>query len=155
IGDEMIAAAPLLQAFGHRDPDFAIAAGPGIASHVPENCVVLIALAEELAEGESVLDVEHPLRMLVDVPRLGDDQSHDEAQFVGPMDDMVDILEKGLVRFGGIAVNERRLAEQRSWSIRMTRAESAQDVRLDYGESLADAVLQVFLDFVFVETLKQ
>ena len=108
----MRAAAAVSQALRHRDPDRVVLSGDGVASRIPDDGVVPVTLAEELAERVGVLLVEDLLGSLVDVPRLGRDQAHDQAQLVRPVDDVIDVLEEGLVGPRGVAIDERGLSEE-------------------------------------------
>src|SRR6266852_1256994 len=119
IANQLAASSAFLEALGHCHPDRFVGSRSRVASHKPEYRVVLVALAEELSEGIRVLYIEHPLRMLVDVPRLGDDQPHPKPQLVGPVDDIVYVLEERFVRLGGVAVDERGLSEKRGRPVRM------------------------------------
>src|SRR5262245_60302616 len=100
IGDQMAPPASLLQTPGHRYPDLFIAAWSRVAAHIPEHCIVLITLSKEPAEDVRIVGVEHPLRMGIDMPGLGDDQPHHKPQFVGPIYDIIHILEEDLIRPG-------------------------------------------------------
>ncbi len=76
IGNELTASTPLLEALDHCHPNLAVFSRRRIAADIPDDGVVLVALAEEFAKCIGILGVEHPLRMFIDVPRFGDDQTH-------------------------------------------------------------------------------
>ena len=137
VANELAAAAAVLQSLRHRHPDRLVFSRRRVAARKPHDGVVLVALAQELAEDVGVLLIEHFFRMVIDVPRLGGDQAHHQAQFVGAVDHVVHVLEELLVGPARVAVDERGRAEQRAVPVRVMLAQPAEDVRLDDGEPLA------------------
>src|SRR5262249_7036075 len=65
------------------------------------------------------------------------------------------IAEKVLVQTGGIAVDERRHADEGNRPVGMLRVQPPKNIRLDDGEPLTGPVLQVLLDLRAVQALKQ
>ena len=135
VANEVAAAAAVFQSLGHGHPDRLVFSRSRVAARKPDDGVVLVALAQEFAEDVGVLLVEHFFRMLIDVPRLGGNEPHDQAQFVRAVDHVVHVLEELLVGPGRVAVEERRRIEERRVAVRVLLAQSAQDIRLDDREA--------------------
>ena len=107
----MTAAAAVFHSFGHCDPDRLITSWSRVATRIPHDGIVLVAFAQKPTESIGVLLVEHLLRVFVDVPRFGGNQGHDQPQLVGPVDNVVHVLEKRLIGFRRVAVDKGRLPE--------------------------------------------
>src|SRR5262249_21748937 len=126
----------LFQPCHHRAQNVLMPGGVPIAADYPDDVLVLVAVTDVFAEGSGVFGVKgmwatsdafvHPV-----APRRSDRNHH--AEGVGPLHDVIDMLEELLVRTDRVLIDQRRLAV--SIPLNLVRHLTNQD-RYDYGETL-------------------
>src|SRR5262245_47871021 len=101
----------LFETLGHRAPDIQIVASRPIPAQKPDHTIILVTVAQKLAVDKGIGCVVNLLfgSNLADMLPIGHDQTHREPEFVGLVDNIVDILEKGLIGLGRISIDQRQI----------------------------------------------
>ena len=98
----------LFETSGHRTPNVKIFLSRSVSSQKPDHTIILVTIAQKLAVDKSIGCVEDLLfgSNLTDMLTISHHQSHHEPQFVGLVDNIVDILEKGLIGLARVSIDQ-------------------------------------------------